>query len=67
MTFLDSGETGAGKSSFINLLLGEEILPVDHALSTTSCICEIHHSEHKKVSSGDSRGCKNELILKYLV
>ncbi|XP_064632151.1 uncharacterized protein LOC135490704 [Lineus longissimus] len=42
---LVTGETGAGKSSFLNLLLGSDILPVDHALSATSTICELHNSE----------------------
>ncbi|XP_060077083.1 uncharacterized protein LOC132556663 [Ylistrum balloti] len=38
------GETGAGKSSFINLLLGEEALPTQ-LLSNTNVICEIQHSD----------------------
>ncbi|XP_033737338.1 uncharacterized protein LOC117325318 [Pecten maximus] len=58
------GETGAGKSSFINLLLGEEALPTQ-VLSNTNVICEIQHSdsywailytsqgEEKKISSED--------------
>ena len=36
------GETSAGKSSVINLILGEDLLP--HAvLSTTSTICELKY------------------------
>ncbi|XP_021362265.1 uncharacterized protein LOC110456057 isoform X2 [Mizuhopecten yessoensis] len=38
------GETGAGKSSFINLLLGEEALPTQ-VLSNTNVICEIQYSD----------------------
>lgn len=38
------GETGAGKSSFINLLLGEDILPCS-VLSNTNVICEIRYGE----------------------
>lgn len=36
------GETGSGKSSFINLLLGENILPCS-LLSNTHVICEIQY------------------------
>ncbi|KAJ8305494.1 hypothetical protein KUTeg_016039, partial [Tegillarca granosa] len=36
--------TGAGKSSFINLLLGEDILPCS-VLSNTNVICEIQYGE----------------------
>ncbi|CAG2211962.1 unnamed protein product [Mytilus edulis] len=38
------GDTGAGKSSFINLLLGQEVFPCS-LLSNTSVICEISYSE----------------------
>ncbi|XP_074646569.1 uncharacterized protein LOC141902645 [Tubulanus polymorphus] len=44
---LVAGETGAGKSSFLNLLIGEDILPVDCYESTTSTICEIKHSDSR--------------------
>ena len=37
------GETGSGKTSFINLLLGEKLLPTS-VLSNTHVICEIRHS-----------------------
>ena len=39
-----TGETGAGKSSFINLLLGEDILPCS-LLSNTNVICEIQNHD----------------------
>ena len=38
------GETSAGKSSVINLILGEEILP-NAVLSTTSTIFELKYGE----------------------
>ncbi|KAH3734049.1 hypothetical protein DPMN_040488 [Dreissena polymorpha] len=37
------GETGAGKTSFINLLLGERLLPTS-MLSNTHTICELSYS-----------------------
>ena len=37
------GETGSGKSSFINVLLGEDFLPTS-LLSNTHVICEIRSS-----------------------
>ena len=43
--FYTTGETGAGKSSFINLLLGEDILP-SSMLSNTHVLCEIKYSEN---------------------
>lgn len=49
ITFCQStiGETSAGKSSLLNLLMGEHILPRE-VLSSTSCICQIFNSEQKK-------------------
>ena len=41
------GECGAGKSSLINLLLSEDLLPVSH-LASTSTICELHYSSNKR-------------------
>ena len=46
--FSSSGETSAGKSSLINLILGEEILP-SGILSTTSTICELKYDKTPKV------------------
>ena len=42
------GETGSGKSSLINLILGEELLPYS-VLSTTSTICELRYGEKRKI------------------
>ena len=38
-----TGETGAGKSSLLNLLLGSEVLP-HSILSSTSTICQLRNS-----------------------
>lgn len=42
------GETSAGKSSLINLLIGRSILPVK-MLSCTSTICKIWNSEQREI------------------
>lgn len=42
------GQFSSGKSSFINVLLGEKLLPVK-ALPTTALITELHYGEEKKV------------------
>ncbi|KAK3091421.1 hypothetical protein FSP39_019770 [Pinctada imbricata] len=42
------GETGAGKSSFINLILGCELLPYS-LLSNTNTICEIQYGDQHSV------------------
>ncbi|XP_078572721.1 uncharacterized protein LOC144859714 [Branchiostoma floridae x Branchiostoma japonicum] len=44
---LVAGETSAGKSTLLNVLLGENILPAT-LLSTTSVICEIKYGARKK-------------------
>ncbi|KAL9963751.1 hypothetical protein ACROYT_G027285 [Oculina patagonica] len=57
---LVAGETSAGKSSIINLILGEDLLPYS-ILSTTSTICELKYGEapaigiHYKDGSGEYR------------
>ena len=42
------GETSSGKSSLVNLILGEELLPYS-VLSTTSTICELRYGEQRRV------------------
>ncbi|XP_078655565.1 uncharacterized protein LOC144902179 [Branchiostoma floridae x Branchiostoma belcheri] len=44
---LVAGETSSGKSTLLNVLLGENILP-SSVLSTTSVICEIKYGTKKK-------------------
>ena len=42
------GEKSSGKSSLVNLILGEELLPYS-ALSTTSTICELRYGEQPRI------------------
>ena len=42
------GETSAGKSSMLNLILGEELLPFS-VLSTTSTICELRYGKKRRI------------------
>ncbi|XP_078691940.1 uncharacterized protein LOC144922170 [Branchiostoma floridae x Branchiostoma belcheri] len=42
-----AGETSSGKTTFLNLLLGDDILPVD-LLSSTSTICEVKYGETRQ-------------------
>ena len=42
------GESSAGKSSFLNLLLGEQLLP-SAVLNATSTICEIKYGLERKL------------------
>jgi len=42
-----TGETSAGKSSFVNLLLSTDLLPI-HETSCTSAVCEIRNSANGK-------------------
>ncbi|KAI8483286.1 hypothetical protein Bbelb_390270 [Branchiostoma belcheri] len=44
---LVAGETSSGKSSLINVLLGEDLLP-SHHLSCSSVICKVQYGEEKK-------------------
>ncbi|KAL3883409.1 hypothetical protein ACJMK2_029676 [Sinanodonta woodiana] len=41
-----TGETSSGKSTFLNVLIGDRILP-SHHLHTTASLCRIHNSETK--------------------
>ena len=43
-----AGDTSSGKSSLVNLILGEEVLPSFH-LSTTSTICEVKFGEERRL------------------
>lgn len=45
---LVSGETSAGKSSLLNLILGEDVLPYA-VLNTTSTICELRYASDRKM------------------
>jgi len=45
---LVAGETSSGKSSLINLIMGEELLPYS-VLSTTSTICELRFGARRKI------------------
>ncbi|XP_028400624.1 uncharacterized protein LOC114523790 [Dendronephthya gigantea] len=45
---LIAGESSAGKSSLVNLILGEELLP-HHVLNTTSTICEVKYGEKREL------------------
>ena len=43
-----AGESSAGKSTLINLLLGEELLPKD-ILHATSTICELKYGKKRRL------------------
>lgn len=45
-----TGEGSSGKSSLINVLMGEDILPTSE-LSSTTCVCEIRKSKDGKKSA----------------
>lgn len=55
MIFLFSGETSAGKSSIINRILGENILPV-HIKACTNAVCRIKYSDKLQVSCCNAEG-----------
>ncbi|KAL9964138.1 hypothetical protein ACROYT_G027725 [Oculina patagonica] len=45
---LTAGETSSGKSTLLNLILGEKLLPCSH-VSTTSTICELKYGTTPKL------------------
>ncbi|XP_028395813.1 dual serine/threonine and tyrosine protein kinase-like [Dendronephthya gigantea] len=61
---LIAGETSSGKSSFINLILGEDILP-SSTLPATATICELRYGEVRKIVAyyKDEQRQPEELIL----
>lgn len=62
---LFAGETSAGKSSLLNLIIGDEILP-NGVLSSTFPICQIFNSVEKKVVVINKNGeqkCLNDVTL----
>ena len=46
--FILTGETSSGKSTLLNLILGEQLLPYS-VLSTTSTICELRYGDTPKL------------------
>lgn len=54
--FLHLGETSAGKSTLINLIVGDDILPVDLEQSTTKVVCRIKYCDTLTVSKCNSIG-----------
>ena len=54
--YLWIGETSAGKSSVINLILGEDLLPYS-TLSTTSSICELKYGEKPRIVAHFKDSC----------
>jgi len=61
---LVAGETSAGKSSVINLILGEDLLPYA-LLSTTSTICEMKYGEKPKIGVHLKQTDEIHAILKF--
>lgn len=52
---LFEGEISAGKSTIINLLLENDILP-EGVMQTTTAICKLRHSDQKKILVYDREG-----------
>lgn len=50
-----AGETSSGKSSLLNLIIGEKVLP-EHLLSSTGCICQIFNSVEKRAIAIKEKG-----------
>lgn len=60
-----AGETSAGKSSFINLLLGKDILP-QQLLSCTTTICRLKNNETVGIDVTDEDGEKTNIEVNYV-
>ncbi|XP_063419671.1 uncharacterized protein LOC134704820 [Mytilus trossulus] len=60
-----AGETSAGKSSFINLLLGKDILP-SQLLSCTTTICRLRNSEKVGIAVTDEDDKKINIDVDYV-
>ncbi|XP_078583463.1 uncharacterized protein LOC144866123 [Branchiostoma floridae x Branchiostoma japonicum] len=60
------GETSSGKSSLLNLLLGENILPVSH-LASTSTLCFVRHGRVKKATVYLKGGDPTAGITKHMI
>lgn len=58
-----TGETSSGKSGFINLLIGSDILPVS-TLACTSTIVKIHNTTDRKIVVTNVNGGKTEVEFK---
>lgn len=56
------GETCSGKSSIINLILGEKILPTKNTASTRK-VCRIKYCERCMISTRDSKNEELDNIL----
>ena len=52
------GESSSGKSSLINLILGEELLP-SYLLCTTCTICELRHDTRRRIIAYYKQKCPN--------
>ncbi|VDI70011.1 Hypothetical predicted protein [Mytilus galloprovincialis] len=60
-----AGETSAGKSSFINLLLGKDILP-SQLLSCTTTICRLRNSDTVGIAVTDEDDKKINIDVNYV-
>eukprot|EP00058_Branchiostoma_floridae_P008076 XP_002593564.1 hypothetical protein BRAFLDRAFT_88492 [Branchiostoma floridae] len=59
---LVAGETSAGKSSLLNLLLGQDLLPCSH-LSSTSVICRLRYGVRRRAVAVRLDGAEEEVPL----
>ncbi|KAI8480946.1 MAP kinase kinase kinase [Branchiostoma belcheri] len=59
---LVAGETSAGKSSLLNLLLGQDLLPCSH-LSSTSVICRLRYGVRRRAVAMTLDGVEKEIPL----